>query len=507
MATDLPSIGFGHEFPYANIHELNLDWMLRKLKELENRVTDLERRMDEAERRIEDHERRIQWLEAEIIKLREEWEAFKAYIEDRFDQLEQEIRTLFAQLEARIDARFAELERAFNERFTRLENELKTQVQQILQYIIDKCAEFQDALTRLTVRVENIETNMEECCMTISGKLDDVLDALNAINPDLIRKVIDQNGTYRAADDGANGFYEVVVNVPTGGGDPTLESITITENGTFIPPTGVDGYNSITVQVPSIAPVLRELQVTQNGTYTPPNGVDGYSKVEVDIPIPLPEMAVTNASMMYASPLEFEVDYTVPNTYDLRTDNLSVKVSVPENRRNDEGLRTDPANTLLTGIPMNVVPVAVTNGKLCTYENLTGYTISVLDIPSGAVEGVFMGLRFQYVEENEATKEYANSGNNTTSGNYSHYLRHYFPSTQPENVTLEPMTATGARVHTPAAGKCGAVCGFHFSVTKRPSADSAKIDELNAALRGKRFHFKVTVNMIRPFWAYVGDNA
>lgn len=63
---------------------------------------------------------------------------------------------------------------------------------------------------------------------------------------------------------------------------PVLEPVTIRQNGTTTPPTGVDGFNSVTVAVPG-AGYIEPLTVTQNGTYTPPSGVDGFSPVVVNV--------------------------------------------------------------------------------------------------------------------------------------------------------------------------------------------------------------------------------
>ena len=30
------------QFPYTNMHDLNLDWLLKKIEELENRIKELE---------------------------------------------------------------------------------------------------------------------------------------------------------------------------------------------------------------------------------------------------------------------------------------------------------------------------------------------------------------------------------------------------------------------------------------------------------------------------------
>ena len=71
--------------------------------------------------------------------------------------------------------------------------------------------------------------------------------------------------------------------VQWGGGEPTIESLSVTENGTYTAPTGVDGYSPITVNVPGSSAVVQPLNATQNGTYNPPSGVDGYAPVTVNV--------------------------------------------------------------------------------------------------------------------------------------------------------------------------------------------------------------------------------
>ena len=62
-----------------------------------------------------------------------------------------------------------------------------------------------------------------------------------------------------------------------------LESLNVTENGTYVPRTGVDGFDEVVVDVPADQPVLDSLSVTENGTYVPPSGVDGYDEVVVNV--------------------------------------------------------------------------------------------------------------------------------------------------------------------------------------------------------------------------------
>ena len=56
-------------------------------------------------------------------------------------------------------------------------------------------------------------------------------------------------------------------------------SATYTDNGTY----DTTLKNSVTVSVPSTAPVINPLSITENGTYSAPTGVDGYSPVTVNV--------------------------------------------------------------------------------------------------------------------------------------------------------------------------------------------------------------------------------
>lgn len=62
-------MGLFEHFPYTNFHELNADWMLRKLKNLEQRMTAAEARLDAAEARLTSAEGRLDAIEAEIASI------------------------------------------------------------------------------------------------------------------------------------------------------------------------------------------------------------------------------------------------------------------------------------------------------------------------------------------------------------------------------------------------------------------------------------------------------
>ena len=69
-----------------------------------------------------------------------------------------------------------------------------------------------------------------------------------------------------------------------GGKEPVVEALSVTENGIYNAPSGVDGFTPVDVNVPSREPVLESLSITDNGTYTPSAGVDGFDSVDVNVP-------------------------------------------------------------------------------------------------------------------------------------------------------------------------------------------------------------------------------
>lgn len=64
---------------------------------------------------------------------------------------------------------------------------------------------------------------------------------------------------------------------------PEIIPLLAEENGVYNVPIGKDGFNPVTVDVPSYTPVITTLAVTENGTYTAPSGVDGYSPIIVNV--------------------------------------------------------------------------------------------------------------------------------------------------------------------------------------------------------------------------------
>lgn len=86
---------------------------------------------------------------------------------------------------------------------------------------------------------------------------------------------VTDNGTYTAPEGKA--YSPVKVNVPKGITPSGTKSITA--NGNY----DVTNFASASVNVPSPAPTTQALTVTENGTYNVPSGVDGFNPVTVNV--------------------------------------------------------------------------------------------------------------------------------------------------------------------------------------------------------------------------------
>ena len=128
----------------------------------------------------------------------------------------------------------------------------------------------------------------------------------SANSPALVSKTVDQNGTYIAADDNANGYSQVTVNVAS----TPLDDLSATQNGTYVPTQG-HGFNEVDVNV---TPILDDKTITQNGVYSAiDDNLQGYSNVEVNVPTtPLDNLSVTENGVYVPTPghgfNEVEVD-------------------------------------------------------------------------------------------------------------------------------------------------------------------------------------------------------
>lgn len=109
-------------------------------------------------------------------------------------------------------------------------------------------------------------------------------------------------------------------------------SATYTNNGTY----DTTLKNSVTVDVPSQAPVINPLSVTANGTYSAPAGVDGYSPVTVNVSggggISMDNVVMRSlGSTIYASNATFVGSYAFFSNSTITSVNLTAATTIHEN--------------------------------------------------------------------------------------------------------------------------------------------------------------------------------
>lgn len=110
------------------------------------------------------------------------------------------------------------------------------------------------------------------------------------VEPSLQTKSISSNGTVKP-DEGYEGFSEVTVNV-----QPKLQEKTATANGAITPDETYYGLSKVTVNVPPTTPNLQAKTATANGEVTPDSGYDGLSKVTVNVPATTPKLQAKTAT-------------------------------------------------------------------------------------------------------------------------------------------------------------------------------------------------------------------
>lgn len=161
-------MGLFEHFPYSNFHDLNLDWWLEAMRELEKRVDELEKRIEQ--------------LKEEILK--EVDEKLKAFEEKLLQEVQEKLDQLKQELTELINTSIADLETKINEQITNINN----RIDQLETKMEECCNELKAAISEIDTQITEINTKISSIELTITNinnEIDTINSRLDAIDKDI----------------------------------------------------------------------------------------------------------------------------------------------------------------------------------------------------------------------------------------------------------------------------------------------------------------------------------
>ena len=138
-------MGLFEQFPYSNFHELNLDWILKKIKELDDKVDSIEDRILKEANAYTDQQ--IAGLRRDFAELEADFVAFKS-----------DINAQFAAYTAKQDKAFADYQKLVNAQINLLEQEIRDAKAE-LQTLLKQANAYTDAsIAMLLLQLPDIIT-------------------------------------------------------------------------------------------------------------------------------------------------------------------------------------------------------------------------------------------------------------------------------------------------------------------------------------------------------------
>ena len=116
-------MGLFEQFPYSNFHELNLDWILKKLKELDKKVDSIEDRILNQAKAYTDEQ--VGQLRGEFNELEDEFVQFKDDVNQQFKDYAAKQDKAFNDFKAWVNAQLVLMEQEIRDARAELQTLLK----------------------------------------------------------------------------------------------------------------------------------------------------------------------------------------------------------------------------------------------------------------------------------------------------------------------------------------------------------------------------------------------
>ena len=144
-----------HNYPYTNVHELNLDWIIKEMSIIRKDIELLNKWKLSRDERDAEIDRQLEDLNRRFVILENLYNTFVDEVNTRFDELALQITTQVNELEERVNNQFAELEADVYAQLTALQRALETEMREFK-------TDVNSILSLYNVRIINVEQGLQD---------------------------------------------------------------------------------------------------------------------------------------------------------------------------------------------------------------------------------------------------------------------------------------------------------------------------------------------------------
>lgn len=186
-------MGLWEQFPYSNFHEMNLDWLIRIMKDHEDRIKALEKRIEEIKQEILDEvnailkefkEEILKELEERLIQFKQKMiEFFDNLLKEQLEPIKNDITNIFQQIEG-LDNRLTDLEDKVEECCKKMQEAID-EINEKLDDIEDKITSIRNDITTIQGDITAIQgdiTTIQGDMNTIQGDITTIQGNISTIN-------------------------------------------------------------------------------------------------------------------------------------------------------------------------------------------------------------------------------------------------------------------------------------------------------------------------------------